>query len=47
MEFQKDKYHIIDRGYDHEKNDPAPKVKQMWSYQGVGANRAEIDQILA
>lgn len=48
MEFRKDKYHIIDRGYDAEKNDPPARLKQMWSYHGVhGSSKAEIDQILA
>lgn len=48
MEFAKDQYHFIDRGFDREKNDPAPKLKQFWSYHGIaGSNKAEIDHILA
>lgn len=40
-------YHFIDREFDGEKNDPPPKVLQMWSYQGVDANREVIHKILS
>lgn len=44
----KDKYHLIDRGFDGEMNDPAPKVTQLWSYTGIGSpeNVSRIAKIL-
>lgn len=39
-------YHFIDRGNTEEKNDPPSKLWQGWSYEGVQANAAKINQIL-
>lgn len=44
--FLKESYHFIDRGFDGEKNDPEPKLHQMWSYTGVDNNIETIKQIL-
>ncbi len=31
VQFHADKYHIIDRGFDGEKNDPNPHILQLWA----------------
>jgi hypothetical protein len=46
LEKTPDEYHFINRGYDAEAADPARKVEQMWSYQGVEKNMARINEIL-
>lgn len=49
MHSYRDKYHIVDRGFDKEKNDPSPKLTQLWSYTGINAsdNQAMIQKILS
>jgi hypothetical protein len=49
MEFAKDQYHFIDRGFDREKNDPTPKTLQLWSYTGANShqNQEVIKKILS
>lgn len=49
IKYTPEDYHLIDRGNCGDKNDPCPKLTQLWSYTGAHApeNMAKIKQILA
>lgn len=49
VEMYSDKYHLIDRGFDEEKNDPVPHIQQLWAGHTEpdrADNQAEIQRIL-